>query len=696
MKQYTTEDLRNIGLFGHGSSGKTTLSEAILYSAKVIDRMGKVENGNTVSDFEPEEIKRGISLNLSLLPLEWKGKKINLVDTPGYADFIGEVISAFLAVDSVILVIDAISGIQVQHEKIWGMAQEIGLPTAFIINKLDRENSDFFEVLKTLRERFGNKVLPVFIPVGKEANFQGVIDLLNKKAYIYPDDKGDPKETDIPSELNSLVEKWRQNLIENVIESDEELLQKYLEGEEIEGSIIVKTLKKVFLDREIFPVFGVSSLKNIGVSKFLDSVIEFFPNPKERKSIKVEDVKTSEEKDIKIGENNHTLVFVFKTSADPFVGKLNYLRILSGNLRPDSNLYNVNKDVQEKIAQIYYQRGKNQEQAIEVVAGDLCVVSKLKETSTNDTLADKDYLLKIKPLEFPEPVFSVSVIPKTRADEDRMSSALSRIVEEDPTIRVQRNFETNETLIYGLGDSHLEVVVERMQRKFGVNVTLGTPQVAYRETIRTSVKAEGKVKKQTGGRGQYGHVWLELEPLPRGAGFEFVDKIVGGVVPKNYIPAVEKGVRETMEKGILAGYPIVDVKVTLFDGSYHEVDSSDMAFKVAAAKAFKKGFMEAKPVLLEPIMLVEVTAPDNYTGDIISDLNGRRGKVLQIDSIGKLQTIKALVPLAEMLRYSSTLKSITQGRGSYTMKFSHYEEVPTKIQEEIIAKAKPKLEEEEE
>ncbi|MCS7201871.1 MAG: elongation factor G [Dictyoglomus sp.] len=696
MKQYTTEDLRNIGLFGHGSSGKTTLSEAILYSAKVIDRMGKVENGNTVSDFEPEEIKRGISLNLSLLPLEWKGKKINLVDTPGYADFIGEVISAFLAVDSVILVIDAISGIQVQHEKIWGMAQEIGLPTAFIINKLDRENSDFFEVLKTLRERFGNKVLPVFIPVGKEANFQGVIDLLNKKAYIYPDEKGDPKETDIPSELNSLVEKWRQNLIENVIESDEELLQKYLEGEEIEGSIIVKTLKKVFLDREIFPVFGVSSLKNIGVSKFLDSVIEFFPNPKERKSIKVEDVKTSEEKDIKIGENNHTLVFVFKTSADPFVGKLNYLRILSGNLRPDSNLYNVNKDVQEKIAQIYYQRGKNQEQAIEVVAGDLCVVSKLKETSTNDTLADKDYLLKIKPLEFPEPVFSVSVIPKTRADEDRMSSALSRIVEEDPTIRVQRNFETNETLIYGLGDSHLEVVVERMQRKFGVNVTLGTPQVAYRETIRTSVKAEGKVKKQTGGRGQYGHVWLELEPLPRGAGFEFVDKIVGGVVPKNYIPAVEKGVRETMEKGILAGYPIVDVKVTLFDGSYHEVDSSDMAFKVAAAKAFKKGFMEAKPVLLEPIMLVEVTAPDNYTGDIISDLNGRRGKVLQIDSIGKLQTIKALVPLAEMLRYSSTLKSITQGRGSYTMKFSHYEEVPTKIQEEIIAKAKPKLEEEEE
>ncbi|MEN2984063.1 MAG: elongation factor G [Dictyoglomaceae bacterium] len=696
MKQYTTEDLRNIGLFGHGSSGKTTLSEAILYSAKVIDRMGKVENGNTVSDFEPEEIKRGISLNLSLLPLEWKGKKINLVDTPGYADFIGEVISAFLAVDSVILVIDAISGIQVQHEKIWGMAQEIGLPTAFIINKLDRENSDFFEVLKTLRERFGNKVLPVFIPIGKEANFQGVIDLLNKKAYIYPDDKGDPKETDIPLELNSLVEKWRQNLIESVIESDEELLQKYLEGEEIEGSIIVKTLKKVFLDREIFPVFGVSSLKNIGISKFLDSVIEFFPNPKERKSIKVEDVKTSEEKDIRIGENNHTLVFVFKTSADPFVGKLNYLRVLSGNLRPDSNLYNVNKDVQEKIAQIYYQRGKNQEQAIEVVAGDLCVVSKLKETSTNDTLADKDYPLRIKPLEFPEPVFSVSVIPKTRADEDRMSSALSRIVEEDPTIRVQRNFETNETLIYGLGDSHLEVVVERMQRKFGVNVTLGTPQVAYRETIRTSVKAEGKVKKQTGGRGQYGHVWLELEPLPRGAGFEFVDKIVGGVVPKNYIPAVEKGVRETMEKGILAGYPIVDVKVTLFDGSYHEVDSSDMAFKVAAAKAFKKGFMEAKPVLLEPIMLVEVTAPDNYTGDIISDLNGRRGKVLQIDSIGKLQTIKALVPLAEMLRYSSTLKSITQGRGSYTMKFSHYEEVPTKIQEEIIAKAKPKLEEEEE
>ncbi|MCX7845375.1 MAG: GTP-binding protein, partial [Dictyoglomaceae bacterium] len=421
MKQYTTEDLRNIGLFGHGSSGKTTLSEAILYSAKIIDRMGKVENGNTVSDFEPEEIKRGISLNLSLLPLEWKGKKINLVDTPGYGDFIGEVISAFLAVDSIVLVIDAISGIQVQHEKIWNMSQEIGLPTAFIINKLDRENSDFFEVLKILQERFGNKVLPILIPLGKEANFQGVVDLLNKKAYLYPDDKGDPKEIEIPSELNSLVDKWRQNLIESIIESDEELLQRYLEGEEIEGSIIVKTLKKVFIDREIFPVFGVSSLKNIGVSKFLDYVVEFFPNPKERNSIKVEDIKTGEEKEIKIGENNHILTFVFKTSADPFVGKLNYLRILSGSLRPDSILYNVNKETQEKIAQIYYQRGKIQEQTIEVVAGDLCVVSKLKETSTNDTLADKDYLLKIKPLDFPEPVFSVSVIPKTRADEDRMS-----------------------------------------------------------------------------------------------------------------------------------------------------------------------------------------------------------------------------------------------------------------------------------
>ncbi len=696
MKQYTTEDLRNIGLFGHGSSGKTTLSEAILYSAKVIDRMGKVENGNTVSDYEPEEVKRGISLNLSLLPIEWKGKKINIIDTPGYADFIGEVISAFLAVDSVVLVIDAISGIQVQHEKIWGMSQENNLPTAFVINKLDRENSDFFEILKVIQERFGNKVLPVFIPIGKEANFQGVVDLLNKKAYLYPDDKGEPKEIEIPSELTSSIEKWRQNLIESIIESDEELLQRYLEGEEIEGEEIIKTLKKTFIDREIFPVFGVSSLKNIGVSKFLDAVVEFFPNPKERKPIKVEDIKTGEEKEINIGNNKQTLAFVFKTSADPFVGRLNYLRILSGNLRPDSNLFNVNKETQEKIAQVYYQRGKNQEQTIEVVAGDLCVVSKLKETSTNDTLADKDFLLKVKPLEFPEPVFSVSVIPKSRADEDRMSSALSRIVEEDPTIRIQRNFETNETLIYGLGDSHLEVVVERMQRKFGVNVTLGTPQVAYRETIRTSVKAEGKVKKQTGGRGQYGHVWLELEPLPRGGGFEFVDKIVGGVVPKNYIPAVEKGIRETMEKGILAGYPIVDVKVTLFDGSYHEVDSSDMAFKVAAAKAFKKGFIEAKPVLLEPIMLVEVTAPDSYTGDIISDLNGRRGKVLQIDSMGKLQVIKALVPLAEMLRYSSTLKSITQGRGSYTMKFSHYEEVPAKIQEEIIAKAKPKLEEEEE
>jgi len=695
MKQYTTEDLRNVGLFGHGGSGKTSLSEALLYTAKVIDRMGKVENGNTTSDYEPEEIKRGISLSLSLLPLEWKGKKINIIDTPGYADFIGEVISALMAVDSAILVIDAISGIQVQHEKIWSLAQENNIPIAFVVNKLDRESSNFFDVVANLQERFGNKAIPLTLPIGKESDFKGVVDLLEKKAYLYPNDKGDPQDTEIPSDLSSMVEKWRQDLLETIIEFDEELLQRYLEGEEIEISAIINTLKMAFIKREIFPIFAVSSHKNIGVSKILDSIVQFFPTPKNR-VYKVENLKTGEEEVLSVGDNNHILAFVFKTSADPFVGRLNYLRVISGTLRPDSNLYNVNKEVQEKIAQIYFLRGKNQEQAIEVISGDICVVSKLKETSTKDTLSDKDYLVKVKSLDFPEPVFAVSVVPKTRADEDRMSSALSRIVEEDPTIRIQKNLETNETLIYGLGDSHLEVVVERMQRKFGVNVTLGTPQVAYRETIKAVAKAEGKVKKQTGGRGQYGHVWLELEPLPRGSGFEFVDKIVGGVVPKNYIPAVEKGIRETMEKGILAGYPIVDIKVTLFDGSYHEVDSSDMAFKVAAAKAFKKGFIEAKPVLLEPIMFVEITAPDNYTGDIISDLNGRRGKVTQIDSLGKLQVVKAYVPLAEMLRYSSTLKSITQGRGSYTMKFSHYEEVPARIQEEIIARSKPKIEEEEE
>jgi elongation factor G len=695
MKQYTTEDLRNVGLFGHGGSGKTSLSEALLYTAKVIDRMGKVENGNTTSDYEPEEIKRGISLSLSLLPLEWKGKKINIIDTPGYADFIGEVISALMAVDSAILVIDAISGIQVQHEKIWSLAQENNIPIAFVVNKLDRESSNFFDVVANLQERFGNKAIPLTLPIGKESDFKGVVDLLEKKAYLYPNDKGDPQDTEIPSDLSSMVEKWRQDLLETIIEFDEELLQRYLEGEEIEISAIINTLKMAFIKREIFPIFAVSSHKNIGVSKILDSIVQFFPTPKNR-VYKVENLKTGEEEVLSVGDNNHILAFVFKTSADPFVGRLNYLRVISGTLRPDSNLYNVNKEVQEKIAQIYFLRGKNQEQAIEVISGDICVVSKLKETSTKDTLSDKDYLVKVKSLDFPEPVFAVSVVPKTRADEDRMSSALSRIVEEDPTIRIQKNLETNETLIYGLGDSHLEVVVERMQRKFGVNVTLGTPQVAYRETIKAVAKAEGKVKKQTGGRGQYGHVWLELEPLPRGSGFEFVDKIVGGVVPKNYIPAVEKGIRETMEKGILAGYPIVDIKVTLFDGSYHEVDSSDMAFKVAAAKAFKKGFIEAKPVLLEPIMFVEITAPDNYTGDIISDLNGRRGKVTQIDSLGKLQVVKDYVPLAEMLRYSSTLKSITQGRGSYTMKFSHYEEVPARIQEEIIARSKPKIEEEEE
>ena len=694
--KYETENLRNVGLFGHGGAGKTSLAEAILYTAKVIDRMGKVENGNTVSDFEPEEIKRGISLSLSVLPLEWKGKKINVIDTPGYADFIGEIKSALRAVDSMLIVIDAISGIQVQTEKVWGMGEEEKLPVAFVVNKLDRESADFYENVKAIQERFGGKAIPIYLPIGKEGNFNGVIDLLEGKAYIYKDDKGEAVESEIPAELKSDFEKYRQQLIETIIEFDEELLQKYLEGEEIESSLIAKTLKEAFIGREIFPIFPVSSYKNVGVSKLLDAIVAFFPNPLERPAIPIEDLKKGETKAIRIGEKNGLLAFVFKTSADPFVGKISYIRVLSGVLKPDSALFNVNKGVQEKIGGLFYQRGKNQEVATEISTGDIGVITKLKETSTNETLSDKDNSIKVVPVEFPEPVFAVAVVPKTRADEDRMSSAIARILEEDPTLRVQRNVETNETLIYGLGDSHLEVVVERMQRKFGVNVTLGTPQVAYRETIRATVKAEGKVKKQTGGRGQYGHVWLELEPLPRGAGYEFVDKIVGGVVPKNYIPAVEKGVRETMEKGVLAGFPVVDVRVTLFDGSYHEVDSSDMAFKIAAAKAFKKGFMEAKPVLLEPIMSVEVTAPSEYTGDIISDLNGRRGRVTQIDTLGKLQVVKALVPLAEMLRYSSVLKSITQGRGSYSMKFSHYEEVPAKIQEEIIAKAKPRIEEEEE
>ncbi|HOP95484.1 MAG TPA: elongation factor G [Dictyoglomaceae bacterium] len=694
--KYVTEDLRNVGFFGHGSAGKTTLAEAVLYTAKVIDRMGRVENGNTVSDFEPEEIKRGISLSLSILPLEWKNKKINLVDTPGYADFISEMRSAIRAIDSMLIVIDAISGIQVQTERAWSMAEEEKLPVAFVINKLDRENSDFFENVNIVQERFGNKALPIFIPIGKEDNFKGIVDLLEGKAYIYNNEKGEPVESEIPSELLSDYEKYRQKLIEAIIEFDDELLQRYLEGESIEKEVIIKTLKDAFKNRGIYPIFPVSSFKNIGVSKLLDSIISFFPNPKERAPIPIVDVKTNETKSLSIGENNNLIAFVFKTSADPFVGKISFVRVFSGVLKSDSVLFNTTKGVQEKIAGVYYQRGKNQENATEIVAGDIGVVTKLKETSTNDTLSDKENSIKIVPVEFPEPVFAVAVIPKSRADEDRMSSAIAKSLEEDPTLRVQRSLETNETLIYGLGDSHLEVVVERMQRKFGVNVTLGTPQVAYRETIRASTKAEGKVKKQTGGRGQYGHVWLELEPLPRGAGFEFVDKIVGGVVPKNYIPAVEKGVREAMEKGVLAGFPIVDVRVTLFDGSYHEVDSSDMAFKIAASKAFKKGFLDARPVLLEPIMEVEITAPDAYTGDIISDLNGRRGKVTQIESLGKLQVVKALVPLAEMLRYSSTLKSITQGRGSYSMKFSHYEEMPAKIQEEIIAKAKPKIEEEEE
>jgi elongation factor G len=686
MAKFRPKDLRNVALVGHSGSGKTSLAEAVLYTAGAIDRLGKVDEGATTMDYDPDEIRRQMSINASVAWCTHRGVKINLIDTPGYFDFVGEAKGALRVSDAAVMVVDAVAGVEVGTELFWDYVKEYNIPVAMFVNKIDRENASFDRTLEGLRARFGTKVVPFTIPIGEETNFKGVIDLVTMKSVV------DGKEQAIPEDLMDSAKSARESLIEAAAEGDDDLLMKYLDGEELTDDEVASGLRKSVGDMKVIPLLCGSAMTNRAISPLLDLMVRFFPSPEDISSIKGKNPKTDSEDERPPKADAPFSALVFKTMADPYVGKLTLFRVYSGSLRSDSSTYNSTKGKSERIGQIFISKGKQQEAVDEVVVGDIASCAKLQETGTGDTLCDENNSIIFNPMVFPSPVYSVAVMPKAKGDEEKISTGLSRLIEEDPTLRVERNAETSQMIMSGMGEIHLDVITDRLKRKFGVDVVLEEPKVPYKETIRGTVKIEGKHKKQTGGRGQYGHVFIELEPLEPDNEFEFVDKIFGGSVPRQYIPAVEKGVREAMPEGILAGFPVTNVRVTLFDGSYHAVDSSEMAFKIAASMAFKKGCQQANPILLEPIDRVEVIVPEAFMGDVMGDLNKKRGRILGMDSRGGMQVISALVPHAEMRRYAIDLRSITQGRGLFTVEFDHYEEVPSNVAQDIINQVKKEKE----
>ena len=674
MKDYPTDRLRNLVILGHGGTGKTSLTEAALFVSGAVNRLGKVEDGTTTSDFDPDEVKRKVSINASIAPVEWRDHKLNLVDAPGYADFIGDAYSGLAAVDSALIVVCAASGVQVGTEQAWQMAEDRGIARAIFINRIDRENANFDETLQHVQSQLSRRCVPVQLPIGSQDSFEGVIGLISKKAYM--GDKG--TEADAPAELADRVEALRAQLVEAVAETDEELLEKYLEGEELSEDDIRRGLAAGIASGDVVPVLVGSAAKTIGVSRLLDAIVDYFPSPAQAR------IETEEGSEVAADPAATLAAQVFKTTADPYVGKLTYLRVFSGTLKADSQVWNANRGVAERVGQLFIVRGKHQEPTQQLVAGEIGAVAKLAETLTGDTLTAREKPMKLPPIHFPEPVFSVAVYPKSKADTDKMSSALSRITEEDPILKVHRDPDTGETLLSGLGESHVEIACEKMRRKFAADIVHQTPRVPYKETITTSTSSEYTHKKQSGGHGQYAKVTIEIEPLPRGSGFEFVNKTVGGSVPRQYVPAVENGVHEALMEGILTHNPVVDVRVSLTDGREHPVDSSEMSFKLAGSQALKQGAQKARPVLLEPIVNIRVKAPESYTGDLVSDLNGKRAHVLGISPEDKVTVIDAQAPLAEMLRYATDLRSLTQGRATFEMQFDHYAEVPEQIAKKVI------------
>lgn len=677
-----SSDIRNIVLAGHGHSGKTTLTESMLYISEGVQRFGKVDEGHSASDYDPNEIKRKISINTTIAPISWKNKKINILDTPGYADFIGEVISALAATDNLILVVDSVSGVQIQSEHIWNMAEEKNIPRAVFINKLDKEHSDFENTLTEISNTFKGNVTALFLPVGKETQFKGIVDITSGKAYQFNDK--DTEEIEIPQDMKAEVDNRREKLIEAAAEADDSLLEKYLESGELSAEEVSQGLINGIKKGETIPVFCGSALSNTGISVLMDSIVNLMPSPADMpEKVGLDDKKA--------GESFSGLVF--KTMTDPYVGRLNFVRIFSGSLKTDSAIYNSTKDSKSKVSHIFQSKGKENKDVSDAASGDIVTIPKLEGVETGDTLCLESNKIIYKPIKFPDSVLSFSIAPKTKGDEEKISTGLHKIIEEDTTLNIKRDPETHETIISGIGDVQLEVLTDKLKDKFGVETVLKEPKIPYRETIQGTSEAEGKYKKQTGGKGQYGDVWLRLESLPRGQQYEFVNAIKGGVVPTGFIPAVQKGLNEVMESGVLAGYPVVDVKVTLYDGSYHPVDSSEMAFKIAASMGFKNAFMNAKPIMLEPVVDIEAIVPEKFMGDVIGDISSKRGKVHGMESVGKNQLVKAQVPLAEVARYAIELRSLTHGEGSFSMKFSHYEEVPPDASKKIIEQHEKEKEE---
>lgn len=671
MKNYTVDKIRNVGVVAHGGAGKTSLTEAMLFNTGVLSRLGRIEDGTTTSDYHPEEAKKGMTIHTSIVPAEWKGVKINLLDTPGFTDFVGEVRAALRVSDAALFVVSAVDSVEVMTEVFWDDTDKRELPRLVFMNKLDRENANFDKVLDDLKEKFEANFVPFTLPIGIAETFSGVVNLVEGKAYTYRD--GKPTETDIPADIKDQLDDYLEKLAEAAAEADDDLLTKYLDGETLTPEEIRMGLRAGLAEGKFVPVLCGSATKNMGTDILLDTIAEYFPVPT-------------------VDQDAPLACLVFKTMADPFVGRMNFLRVYSGTLKSDSTVYNANKEKPEKIGQIFYVRGKNQQTTEQVPAGDICVLVKLQDTTTGDTLCLKDKPVVLDGIDFPSPTLSLAISTKVQGEEDKLSTALARLQEEEPTIRISRNLETKQTLLTGMGEAQLDIVVERFRRKYGLEVVLSPERIPYRETIRTETKVEGKHKKQSGGRGQYGHVWIRMEPLTDGTDFKFSEEVFGGAVPNNYFPAVEKGVRESMTEGVLAGYPVTGLGVVLYDGSYHPVDSSEMAFKIAASMAFKKGMQQAKPVLLEPIMEVEVTVPEAFTGDIISDLNTKRGRVLGMEPAGRVTMIRAHVPKAELSRYAIDLKAMTQGRASFKMEFSSYEEVPGRLADDIVKKAQAEKE----
>ena len=692
MKTYEAKDIRNVLLVGHGGAGKTTLLEAMQFASGATTRMGTVEDGNTVSDFEPEEIKKGISVSLGMAPVEWSGVKVNVLDAPGYADFIGDVRTAIRAVDAVVLVVSAVDGVEVQTEVAWELAIEAGLPRAILINKLDRERASFERTLEQLVQAFGTQVAPLELPLGEEHDFEGVADLLGRKAYRYGTGPT-ATEGEWPDDIAGKADPFREKLMEAVAESDDALIEKYLEEGELSEDEVVHGVKRGFAEARIAPVLCAAAARPIGVDRVLQFIVDEFPSPIDRGPVTVV-TKGGEEKERACDPVLPLTSYVFKTVSDPFVGHITMFRVFSGTLRPDSSVYNATKGTEERIGQLFALRGKEHETLSEVPAGDIAAVAKLAHTTTGDTFSTKDDPVTLPAIEMPEPLLAFAITPKTKGDEDKLSTALSRLREEDPTLRIERSDETHETVMYGMGEAHLDVQIERMKRKFGVEVTTSPAKIAYRETVRGPGKGIGRHVKQTGGHGQYAICNVEVEPLPRGTGFEFVDKIFGGAIPKTFIGSVEKGVVKTMQTGVMSGNPMVDIRCTLVDGKFHSVDSSDMAFQLAGALALKEAAAAAGVVLLEPIVEVDVVVPESHTGDIMGDLNAKRAKIQGVESAGAgKQRVKASVPQAEVARYSIDLRSMTGGRAAFTMHFSHYEEVPSHLADKIIAAAQQEKEE---